>query len=336
MWWLLILSLTAFAQDEIDLEAVRILGDQLPTTNALQVDEEIEQRSHKLRYRPPYRNVTLASILKSGTEYGYVKEGTYLTRIKDNKAIELHEPFYGKFFRLQDEHGFKYIQNNDGSCVYKIRSQFFTSVQEDIALYVPPLKYTPAPVNITRADYDEKLKLVPEVSFYAGTVQGSYMQDLFNDEKARKGFTTQYGLHLATRWNLPVKVGAVVHYEKTDYELRDSGKVNYSAISFGPQFKSKDLDVYGSPWRLQAQFRVSPLARANAQTSRGDISFKFNSSDLLLSVERPIENRIGEFVLGFFFQSQWLNIKDQPEIVKIDASNQTNRSFGLSFSQVFQ
>jgi hypothetical protein len=35
-------------------------------------------------------------------------------------------------------------------------------------------------------------------------------------------------------------------------------------------------------------------------------------------------------------QSQWLNIKDQSQFVNVKPSNRTNRSIGLSFSQVFQ
>lgn len=337
MFWLLLLPFAAMAQsEEIDLEAIRVLERELPSTELVETQEDIEYRRQQIRYRPPYRKVTLDKILNSGTEFGYVKAGKRLIRLKDDEVVTLTESFYAKFFRHEDEQGFKYIQSNDGSCQYKLRSKDFVSIQKETELYEPPLRYTPAPLNIVKADFDNKLSYAPEFSFYMAKVNGNFMRDLFNDKNAIDGTSQQYGAHVSTKWDLPVKVGGVVHFERASYGLTGGGNVYYSALSFGPQFKSKDFDFSGTPLRLQAQFRVSPLARAAAETTRGDVEFKFNSADLLFSVERPVKNGWGEFVVGAFYQQQWLNIKDQPEIVSIKASNKTNNSFGLSLSQVFQ
>lgn len=333
MLWLLF-SLSALAQDDIDLSAIKKLDEELPIVQ--HTESDITQRFENRRYRPPYRAIRIKEILASGTEYGSIQQGRKLIRISDGKAFEVSEDFFGKFYRLQDEQGFKYLQNNDGSCVYKINTRHVESIQKELALYEPPLRYTPAPTNIVKAEYDQKLKLLPEVSFYVGPVQGAYMKDLFNDNKASSGVSTQYGVHLATDWELPIKVGGVLHYEKSTFDLTGGGKINYSSFSFGPQFKSKDFDWAGYAIRFQTQFRVSPFARLDAETIYGNASFKFNSADVMLSAEHPVKNSWGEFVLGVFFQNQWLNIKDQPETVSIEASNATNKSFGLSFSQVFQ
>ncbi len=337
MFWLLLLPFAATAQsEEIDLEAIRVLEKELPSTELVETQEEIEFRRQQLRFRPPYRKVTMEKILNSGTEYGYVKAGKRLIRLKDDEAVALSDSIYAKFFRHEDEQGYKYIQSNDGSCQYKIRSMDFVSIQKETELYEPPLRYTPAPLNIVKADYDKKLSYAPEFSFYVAKVNGNFMRDLFNDKNAIDGVSQQYGAHVATNWELPIKVGGVVHIERANYGLSGGGNVYYNALSFGPQFKSKDFDVSGTPLRFQTQFRVGPLARAAAKTSRGNVEFEFNSADLLVSVERPVKNRWGEFVIGAFYQQQWLNIKDQPEIVSIKASNETNNSFGLSLSQVFK
>lgn len=335
MWWLLF-SLSALAQDDLDLAPIRALEEELPNTQYSGDTAGIKQRIHTSKHRSPYRKVTMDQILSSGTEHGHLKAGRYLIRLKDNRPVEITEEFFGKFYRLQDDMGFKYIQNNDGSCLYKIKSEFFNGIDKELALYEPPLKYTPAPTNIVRSDYDKKLRLLPEAALFAGIVQGDYMVDLFNDEEASSGLSTQYAAHVATKWDLPVQVGAVLHHEQTSYSLRGGGKIEYSATSFGPQFKTKDFDVAGNPLRFQTQFRVSPFAKAYGQTTNGNISFKFNSADLLVSAEHPIKNKLGEFVLGLYFQSQWLNIKEQPEIVSINATNEINKSFGLSLAQVFE
>ena len=335
MFWLL-LSLSAFAQDELDLKAIKSLEAELPVTEYSGRAEDFEQRRYSSRNQYPFKKTKLKSILASGTEHGHVKAGKYLIRIKDNQAIEVNESFYGKFYKLQDDQGFKYIHSNDGSCVYKLKTEFVNNVEQELALYVPPLKYTPAPTNIIRSDFDKKLKVLPEVTLLMGIVQGSYMKDLFNDNKAASGLTNQYGIHFATSWELPVKAGLVFHYEKSTYNLRGGGKIIYSAVSFGPQFKSKDFELWGEAFRLQTQFRVSPFARAAAETTQGNVDFKFNSADFMVAAEHPIKNSLGEFVLGLFFQTQWLNIKQQPEIVSINASNETNKSIGLSLAQVFE
>jgi hypothetical protein len=336
MWWLLLISSSVFAQDDAELKAINDLGDSLPSAEYVERSGDNINRKETSRHRNPNKVTSMSSILSSGIEHGHVKAGHFLVRLSDNKLVETTKPFFGKFYRLQDERGFKYVVSNDGSCLYKMKSEYFNSVEPELVLYEPPLKYTPAPVNILRSDVDKKLNIRPEASFLVGMVQGQYMKDLFNDDKASSGMTTQYGVQVATEWKLPIKAGLVLHYEKTTYDLTGGGKINYSAFSFGPQFKTRDFDMFSTPFRFQTQFRVSPFARANAETVNGEVSFKFNSSDLMAGLEHPISNRLGEFVLGAFYQVQWLNLKDQSETVSVDSSNQTNASFGLSLSQVFK
>jgi hypothetical protein len=336
MWWLLLISSSVFAQTDGELKAINDLEDSLPDAEYVERSSDTLQRKHTSLHRNPNKIIPLISIIGSGIEHGHVQAGRYLVRLSDNKAVELTESFYGKFYRLPDERGFKYLESNDGTCVYKIKEEYFNSVEPELALYEPPLKYTPAPTNIIKSDYDKKLNIRPELSFYVGSVRGDYMADLFNDTKATTGVSNQYGLQFATDWKLPIKAGAVLHYEKASYHLIGGGNINYSAFSFGPQFKTRDFEFLNNPLRFQAQFRISPFARAAAQTVNGDVTFKFNSADVMGGLERPIKNRFGEFVLGLYYQVQWLSIKDQPELVSVNASNETNSSFGLSLSQVFQ
>ena len=278
----------------------------------------------------------MKEIVESGTERGHVKSGATFIRLSDGKAVTLAQSFFGKFYRLSDDSGYKYIQNNDGSVVFKMHQSQFNLIEPELAMYEPPLIYTPAPVIKYRADYDKKLSILPEVTYLFGAVNGKYMSDLFNDTKASTGTASQFGLHFATRWKLPVTAGLVLHYEKASYGLTGGGSISYSSPSFGPQFKTTDFDLWGAPVRFQTQFRVSPLAQAQGKTASGDVNFKFNSADLLFGVEVPVKNFLGEFVVGAFYQNQWLNIRDQPEAVNLTATNEINSSFGLSLAQVFE
>jgi hypothetical protein len=336
MFWLLFLFTTsAFAQ--IDTSAIRELDDQLPDySQTYETPEEKEFTALDRKFNPPKKIVSMEEIIKSGTQKGAVSPGYPMVNLSTNKNETITKLIYVNYFNLEDENGFKYIKNKDGSVQWRIKSDYVEPMKQELVLYEPPHRYTPAPDNIVRTEYDKKLSIPPEVSFYVGTVQGSYMSDLFDDEKAKSGISNQYGIHFFTQWKLPIKAGAVIHYEKSSYDLAGGGQVIYSAPSFGPQFKTRDFELFGHPLRFQTQFRVSPFAKATAETVNGPITFKFNSADLLASIERPIKNRFGEFVLGLYMQNQWLNMKEQPKFVNVRATNETNKSFGLSFAQVFE
>ena len=335
MMWLFLLIITpAFAQ--VDLTAIQDLDDELPNyQDYKQSDEEVEFQRQNRKFRPPVRVVTQEEITSSGTQYGAIQAGTLIRNLKDNKNYKITKHMYVEYFNLEDENGFKYIQNKNADVKWRVRSEKIEPIKQELDLYVPPHRYTPAPDNIVRAEYDKKLSIPPEFSFYTGVVRGDYMKDLFEDNKARSGVSNQYGFHLFTNWKMPVKAGAVIHYEKSSYRLDNGGQVIYSSPSFGPQFKTRDYEILGNPLRLQAQFRVSPFATARAETVNGNVSLKFNSADFLVSIERPIENRFGQFVLGLYSQTQWLNLREQPA-VSLKAANETNKSIGISFAQVFQ
>jgi hypothetical protein len=336
MWWPLVLILVGAcladdSREELDLESIRSLDRQLPSLGTFEDEKSIKPN----RYIWPNKVVTLERIVKSGLENGHVKSGARLIRIEDNKVFEVTEEFYAKFYRLMDEHGFKYIQNKDGSCVYKMSSHQFTSIEPELELYVPPRSYTLAPPR-EKKDYDQSLPFVPEFSFYMARVEGHFMRDLFNDPKARNGFGYQLGLQALTSWSLPINVGLALNYGRASFNLKGAGRASYSSLSFGPQIKTRDFEFNQQKFRLQTQYRVGPFAQVLGKTENGDVQFNFNSSDFMIGLEFPYRNPIGEFVFGPFFQMQWLNIKNQSEIVSISASNKSNQSFGLSFSQVFE
>lgn len=338
MWPLLLfLPLFAFAQDDLDLSAIQDLDTILP-------DDDIQRDAYRnvpferknREYRPPVRKVDIPEIRESGTEYSYVKEGTVIYRISDNKAFRISREMYLKRFQLEDELNFVYLEGKDGSMTYKVPSRYVHHVKEEMKLYEPPTRWSPAPENMVRTEFDRKLKLAPEVAFYAGIVQSNYVRDLFNDPKARAGSMNQYAAHLFTEWNLPFKVGGAVHYERSSYTLSRGGNVFYQAVSFGPQFRTKDFDLFETNWRLTTQIRISPFAKMHGETANGNVDFKFNSTDLMTTVEHPWSNGWGQFVLGAFHQIQWLDFRDQPEIVSVRASNKTNQGFGLFLAQVFE
>jgi hypothetical protein len=342
MWWLLFLliSVPAMARkageeeniDELDLQMMQTLEEQLPDAD----NNSPTYTPTPSKMTSPVVHVEQKSIEESGIGYGVVPAGKTLIRLSDDKAFKTTASFTTRYKMQEDELGFKHLVDKNGNTFYKTDSPNIVTINQELELYEPPLRYTPAPTITTRAEYDFRLKVKPEVSFYAGVAQGSYMADLFNDKAAKDGYTTQYGFHYFTQWKLPFQIGAVAHYEKSFYKLTGSGSIDYSALSVGPQFKTKDFEFLGFPLRLQTQFRVSPFANASADTKTGHQAYKFNSGDFLSSLEHPFENSWGEFVVGVFYQAQWLNLKSQRKEVSVNASNEINKSFGLSFAQVFQ
>lgn len=337
MWFLLLLPILSWAQNDLDLSAIQDLESILP-------DHDIRQDAYRnipferknRDFLPPVRKIELSEITSSGLRTAFLKKGTTVYGIEDNKPFKTSRDLYLKSFRVADEHEFHYLRNRNNSSTFKVHADNITLIEDTIALYEPPTKYTPAPPNMIRTEYDKKLKLVPEAAFYIGVVQGSYIRDLFNDSKARSGNMNQYGFHYFTEWKLPVKVGAAVHYERSSYGLTRGGNAFYEALSFGPQFRTEDFDLFETNWRLTTQIRVSPFAKIRSESVAGNVAFKFNSTDLMTTAEHPWSNRWGQFVVGGFHQMQWLNMKDQPRNVSVSSSNQINQGFGLFLSQVFQ
>jgi hypothetical protein len=332
VWTFFLMMTTVFAGE--NLQAIRKLQKQIPNFDKSIDDEKIIRFSTQ-NHLPTVRKVSIEQIMKSGTFQGFVKSGSLIININDNSTKNNSTSFQGLFYNLPDEYGFKYLIGKDGSVIYKIHLDAIEGLTEISEMYEKPLSYTPAPV-ISKINDDANLSFKPEFSFYAGMVQGNFIKDFFNDSSAYLGQTTQYGFHYFTNWYYPIKLGAVVHYELSTYQLTGGGVAKYSSFSIGPQFKSKDFELFDQTARLQLQYRISSLASLSGETINGSVSEKFNSSDLLFSLEHPVKNQWGEFVFGLFIQRQWLNIRQQSEIVSLRSSTNYNQAFGISLAQVLE
>lgn len=330
---ILLVALSGFAQT-IDLSEIQKLDEEIPNYLDYTVDERTIQRGNNRKYLPPLRAVKLKEIENSGTQLGSLKPKAYLRDLEKNENYRTGRQMYVRYFNLEDEFGFKYIVSKDGTVKWRTKSRFIEPIKEELSLYVPPTRYTPAPDNIIRTEYDTKLKVSPGFSIYTGFAVGDYIRDLFEQLRARQGTSTQYGAQIFTEWKLPIKIGAAVHYERTIYQLNEGGKIIYSSPSVGPALKTREFELFGQPLRLQGQLRLSPFSRLHTEDK--NVALKFNSADLMAVIERPIKNRFGEFVLGFFYQTQWLNLREQEGLVSVRATNQTNKLYGLSFGQVFE
>lgn len=333
-WILLVLPLNLLA--ETSFPEIKELEDSLPTAyqDLRSDDEEIIRQETK--YLPPKRIIKLSTILESGTQKGAIPRGVPLFDIETNQTFYVQELIYVDYFKLEDELGYKYIKGKDGSVKWKILSRHVDPIKEELNLYIPPHIYTPAPKDIRRSNYDRYIAILPEAVIQFGLTTPNFMKELFMNPKLESGQTFIVGANAYTQWKLPIKVGLTLKYESTTYSTGDGGNVKYTSPSLGPIIKTKDFVVFDRPFRFYADFRLSPLATASIQTSYFKNKFKFNSTDLGVGVELPYKNRWGEFVLGAFSQTQWLNIKDQEILVNITASNKTNQLFGLSLSQVFE
>lgn len=332
-WILLTLPLSLFAQTSFP--EIKELEDSLPSYQDFprEEDEIIRQET---KYLPPKRVIKLSTIVQSGTQKGAIIQGMPLFDVETNQTFYIPELTYVNYFNLEDELGHKYIQGKDGSVKWKVLSRHVEPIKEELNLYVPPHIYTPAPKDIPRSNYDRYVAILPEVVFQFGMTTPTFMRELFMNPDLESGKTFIVGANAYTQWKLPIKVGLTLKYESTTYNAGNGGTVKYSSPSLGPIVKTKDFIIFDRPLRFYADFRLSPLATAKITTSNSDHRFKFNSTDLGIGLELPFKNNWGEFILGGFVQTQWLNIKDQDTLVNITASNKTNRLYGLSLSQVFE
>jgi hypothetical protein len=330
MIWIFLFSFSSFTFSQSNFSEIRDLNDKLPSHEGITPKEKKSIKTKKRNFERPYRIIKIEEIQKSGTHLAAAKKGSILHDLKTQEQKIVPKDTWIKVFDLEDENGFKYIQNEDGSVTWKMPGRMIESLKEDLKMYEEPRTYTPAPV-ITKSFFDQKINPSPELIFYSGIIHGNFMQDLFDDSNASHGVTNQYGVHLFGRWASPIQAGGVIHFEKSNYSSSSGNYITYSSLSFGPGLKSKDFN-FKFPFRIQTQFRIGPMASANSK----ERSFNFYSNDFMSSIEIPTKNFLGEFVFGLYYQKQWLNLKNQSRSVEIESDGKTNDSYGVSLSQVFE
>lgn len=325
---LALLPCALFAQEGLHLETLRKLPDAENTSSTFVG----ESRS---TFKPIIRPIKWEEIKRGGTEKIHLKENASIIRLKDQEKIFLPAGKFITVFSVPDEHGFKYILTDAKSIDYKVHFSHLEPIKLVTDLYEPPHHYTVAPPIFIKK-FDRSLRIIPEATLRTGFQSGDFMRDLFRGADG-KGHAQQYSASVFTEWELPLKVGFAAALENATYGLEDGGKVYYSSPSFGPLFQSRDYNL-GEDFLIRgaAELRYSPFAQARSESPAGDQNLKFNSTDFLISLKHPIENGLGNFLLGVFYQLQWLNIKNQDELVDIQTSQATNKSFGLTFSQAFK
>lgn len=325
---LILSSGISYAQELENLESVRKLPD-LENSSSARLTES------RNKYLPLIRPVDWDEIKQGGVEKIYLKEDAPIIRIKDRSKLSVTKGSFVTVFSRPDEHGFKYILSPEKKIEYKVHTKHLEPIKLVNNLYEPPHNYTVSPPIFIKK-YDRSIRLTPEASLRTGFQSGDFMKDVFIGANG-KGHSQQYAASIFTEWELPLKVGLSLALENATYQLEDGGKVYYSSPSFGPLFQSKDFEI-GEDFLVRAvtELRYSPFARARSESTGTDQNLKFNSTDFFISLKHPIENSLGSFLVGVFYQFQWLNIKNQEELVSIRASQATNKSFGLTFSQAFQ
>lgn len=309
---------------------------ELDVRTPIFVEEKKELRKyriHKNKFEPTHPSVGLEEILSSPEELGVVKAGTYIYHLDNSKKLLLDKDIYIRFHRQPDEQGFKYLVSKNGDIKYKVETLYIFSIAQETVMYEPPHSYTPAPER-KRVFWDEKLSTKFELGVAASVVRANFLKDLLNLDNTPEGRMNHFGLNYLADWDWPVKIGLGVYYQKASFDT-DGETTNFSSVSFGPIFKSKNFYPGNIPLRLQAQIRYSPFAKMDVSTSNGSTGFDFNTTDLLAGVEFPFQNNWGEFVVSLFTHYQWLNLKNQDEIVNIESSSKPNQAIGLGISQVF-
>lgn len=328
--FLLLFFSSAHAQELSELEE---LSKYNKKTSIFSDRKQIKIRETKNKYDPTFVKVGLEEILSSPEELGVIKSGSFIYLIEDSKKVYLDKDIFIRFHRQPDEQGFKYLISKNGDISYKVETKDIHSIAQETALYEPPHSYTKAP-EIKRIHWDEKLNSKIEISFALSSVEAHYIGDLLNLESTPSGQMTHLGLSYLADWDWPIKVGIGAYYQEAKYDT-DGQTTSFRSLSFGPTFKTKNFNPFNIEVRLFTQMRYSPMAKVDAQLSRGSTSFDFNTTDFLAGLEFPLKNRWGEFVVSAFTHYQWMNLKNQEEIVNIESSNKPNQAFGLGFSQVF-
>lgn len=328
---LALFTLCSFSQDHSELRDLSHFDYR--TTPYIKEDPFKRKTRQPKNYDSINPIVGLEEILASAEESGVVKRGAQLYNLDHSQKTILTRDISIRFHRKPDELGFKYVVDKKGEIKFKVQTEDIYSTAQVTVMHEPPHTYTPAP-EIKKVFWDTELTTHFEVSLAASRVNAYFLQDLLNLAVTPSGQMNYLGLSYLADLKAVLSVGVGAYYQKAQYQA-DGGTSNFSSFSFGPVFKSKKFYPLETATRFFGQFRYSPLAQMDVEIARGSTGFDFNSSELVLGVEFPFKNTLGEWVISLFTHYQWLHLKNQDEIVSIESSTKPNQAVGLGISQVF-
>lgn len=161
----------------------------------------------------------------------FLKEGTVITRIKDNSEVILSKGIYAKVLELNPKRRDLFnVYDNTGKAIYQMTAKGMVEIAEDIKLLpgIDATKIYP-PKNIYKAenkfaDFDSQLSLHFE------TLQVSALNDVYKDEISTV-IATRYEVRTLYVSVLPVEFGFSLNYQSA-YWKNDIEDVKISILSF--------------------------------------------------------------------------------------------------------
>ncbi|MBD65341.1 MAG: hypothetical protein CME62_09040 [Halobacteriovoraceae bacterium] len=315
------------AQEQELLEELTVLREK-------KVDDFIEANKSQLQNESRYTiyqiealRVQLKDIAASPTKFAYIRKGTKVIGLKDNKAYFLPKGITVKAHSLADANNFRYITNKDNEIAYKVYFSEISNINTVTQMYKKPHSFTRITQKPKSDSFDGKLKTSLKFNLHTGFTVTRFTKDIVPDADDAAPLLRLEGSWLS-RFDLPLRVGLTGMYESMTGTIKGGGKFTSKILSFGPTIiKEGFIDQYNFIFMP----RISIAGNLTESTSEDSRSYAISDTSVLLGVEKLIHNKnLGTFVLGANFQRKWLRAKGQVGGFDISSNVSYDDSLALS------
>lgn len=314
----------------------------------ISIGSKEDKFSKRKRYQPPFRVISLEEITQSKIVTSYLSKGAiiipYPPSLSKNQTISqknkspvnviMEKSKYVRHYKKPDHQDYFYLLDSKVKVIGKVHKRFISKLSEVLKMHEPPISYQPVTHAHSQKQDDGNLKIHKGFSWQTGISKGDYIGDLLSKNQSQLGYLNQLGIFAMTSWRLPVFIGLSAYYENTNYQSDLSKNSKLQSFTFGPLVRTKVFNFKKTQLTFSSQIKIGPFTHLRSSNSQIP-TYRFYSTDLLNQIDIPFKNIFGQFSLGAFFQIQWLNIKNPPQETSLSSRLKTNKTFGLSLSQVF-
>jgi hypothetical protein len=274
--------------------------------------------------------IGLKDIVKSGTFIGVIRRGTRLVHLRTGKLHYNQRLITVKAYKKNDYEGYKLLINKNGFSTYKVLSNQLESIKVISKLYEAPDKYQEVSKKLDYRTADTKVNLRGQFNIHIGVSQSQFLKEL-GRVNSNIGQTTRYEGQFYSQFKFPVLLGFTTNYENTFANFSNGGSYSMTSLSLGPMAKTKPYLWGEAEYTFFSQVRHAIFSKATVKSPTFSGDFNLSQTSFVLGGERKVKSFLGNIMIGFNYQRQWLKPSSKNLSANFNSENTISDAFVLSF-----
>jgi len=322
-------------EQDIENEEVPLSEDELENLSELRetqlnsVNKILNSKFNKYdKVQKEVVKIKTEDILKSKTFRGYINKDTILYNLINKKQEVLTQNSYVNAYSLLDQEGYHYLQNENGSVTYKVRSADIAHIERVSNLHEPPKYFRPVLTKEVFDFKDKSLRIKPHFNYQIGRTRPNFMRDLTNDPN-HTGSLTRLELRTLGDFKLPINIGLSVLYTDIKAQIGTGGEnYNQSSLAFGPVIEFAHLLEDSIDINITMGFHSTVYSQLKEVRVNETLDYSLTQSMFTTGLEKEFSMGFGIFSAGVNFQRQWSKASSQEFNIDV----KTDRNYDDSFA----